>query len=1504
MRFNVFRRFPQNHRTNTRRRIDIEWSFQQLEPRLLLHGSQIHLADLLSDNGGDGTSGFVATGIDTGDQAGTSARAAGDINGDGVEDLIIGAPSAGAAAGEIYVVYGTADGFSAAVDLAGLDGTNGLRLVGASAEQAGFSVSSAGDVNNDNFDDLIIGAPASDPSFSAAATSCDAGNTVGLNTCDAGTAPGFTLFAPNSSTNTYLIDNDGLLVNSWSSPNRPALSSYLLDDGSLLRTGTIANQNATFNGGGSGGQIEIQDWDGNQTWLYEYSSDTGTDQYLQHHDVERLPNGNVLVIAWELKTQAEAEAAGRDPALIAKGELWPDKIIEVQQTGATTGNIVWEWNVWDHLIQDFDNTKANFGVVADNPQLVDINYTVNSNSDWLHTNGIDYNASLDQIVLSVRNISEIWVIDHSTTTAQAATHTGGTSGRGGDLLYRWGNPQTYDAGVVTDQKLFVQHDARWVETGQPGAGNIMIFNNGQGRPGGNASSVEEITPPLNIGNNNNYDLTPGLAYGPATTVFTYPTPLDADFFSQNISGAHRLPNGNTLITNGPAGEFREIDSSGSIVWDYISPVTNNGILDQGDPPAQNLVFRATKYDPSFPGFIGKDLAPGGVIEGNSGGGGTSTGRADAGAAYVVFGGANLPATISLSGLNGTSGFVLNGASTGDGAGTSVAGAGDVNNDGWDDVLVGAPGADPSGRVGAGSAYVVFGAASFSATIELSGLNGSDGFQLDGGASGDEFGISVSSAGDVNNDDFDDLLIGAPAADAGGESAAGSAYVVFGAADFSGPMNVTTLNGASGFRLDGVDENDRAGQSVAGEGDVNGDGYSDVIIGSPRAEVDGVSVGAAYVFFGKASDFSSSVALSSLDGSTGFRLAGDYESDPLLNSFIVNTTGLKSHDIAGQNTSLVENSLVNFTSVIPDDNSVYAHSSGIPAEVVGTWAGNPNTVTDQDRTHQIPRSPSEETNTKTETRLGSTGVWIDGVAIFNWSDARSYRNRGVWNQNAVYFEGPSLDGCGAHPPPFGEYHTHATPACLMERVGDDGSKHSPILGWSYDGFPIYGPWGFANVDGTGNVGRMESSWQIRNITQRTHYADGSNVLNGPAVAITPLGAYLEDHEYENNQGDLDRYNGRFSVTPEYPQGVYHYHVTTDADGDGVFPYVIGVEYYGSVETANTIGAGRNVGDPAAADIYVSYIRDHNGDGLDDPALGDPDGYVSGSNVAGTAHVFYGKSSGFAADTHLHTLDGTNGFHVEGIDHHDHAGHGVAAADLNGDGTGDLIIGAHDSDVNGHSAAGQTFVVFGSQSNEYFDEGDINGDGVVNADDIDLMNDHINSDVFTSRDDLNGDSFVDTDDRDILVRDILGTEYGDGDLDQDVDTRDITSAIINYTGASGMGNSWATGDVDGDGDTDSADLTRMIINFTGARAVTLARTLVAEDFDGTAESNSGGHVEQSSAAPTAVLASSAPTNELDSDYGEVVNHLCEQLGRDDDFELGSKRTRSQVDQLDALLGTALK
>lgn len=272
--------------------------------------------------------------------------------------------------------------------------------------------------------------------------------TIGLINHDTGTYDnGYVLFAPINYTATYLIDKCGKEVHTWNSTYRPGQSVYLLPDGNLLRPGNT--NNTVFNAGGAGGIIEKMDWNGPVSWSYTIS-DTAQ---CQHHDIVMLPNGNILAIVWELKSVAEATAMGRNPSLLG-ASLWSEKIVELQPTGTNGANIVWEWHVWDHLVQDYDNTKPNYLTVSANPGLININFAATTQADWLHINSIDYNPAFDQVMVSSHNFNEIWVIDHSTTMAQAAGHTGGNYGKGGDLLYRWGNPQAYDNGTAADQKLW------------------------------------------------------------------------------------------------------------------------------------------------------------------------------------------------------------------------------------------------------------------------------------------------------------------------------------------------------------------------------------------------------------------------------------------------------------------------------------------------------------------------------------------------------------------------------------------------------------------------------------------------------------------------------------------------------------------------------------------------------------------------------------------------------------------------------------------------------------------------------------------------------------------------------------------------------------------------------------------------------------------------------------------------------------------------------------------
>ncbi len=430
--------------------------------------------------------------------------------------------------------------------------------------------------------------------------------TVGLQQFGTGNLEGHVLFAPVPYTTTYLIDKCGHQVHTWPSAYRPGQAVYLLDDGSVMRTGNLPN--STFNGGGRGGMIEHISWDGNVLWSYAISDAL----QCAHHDIHVMPNGHVLVIAWEKHSVAEATAAGRDPALLGVS-LWAEKIVELEPVGDHEANIVWEWHLWDHMVQQFDNTKPNYGVVADHPELMDLNFVkLPVTADWIHVNAIDYNAELDQIALSTHNQSEIWVIDHSTTTAEAASHTGGAHGRGGDLLYRWGNPQVYDRGTPADQVFFGQHHVQWIREGLPRAGHLLVFNNGLARPDSLYSSIDIIAPPVD--SNGDYPIALSAPFGPEALEFTWTADVPTSFYALNISGAQALANGGFIACHGPDGTFIELDAEGNEVWRYVSPVDFTGPMTQGEPADGNLVFRCTFISPDHPGLQGHDLTPGAPIE--------------------------------------------------------------------------------------------------------------------------------------------------------------------------------------------------------------------------------------------------------------------------------------------------------------------------------------------------------------------------------------------------------------------------------------------------------------------------------------------------------------------------------------------------------------------------------------------------------------------------------------------------------------------------------------------------------------------------------------------------------------------------------------------------------------------------------------------------------------------------------------------------------------------------
>ena len=374
---------------------------------------------------------------------------------------------------------------------------------------------------------------------------------------------GYLLLAPLYSRETFLVDGAGEVVHSWKGKYSPSNATYLLENGNLLRTSSPRiSANKKIQSTAAGWYVQEIALDGKIIWEFELSND----KFRLHHDIRPLPNGNILMLAYERKTAKEALALGRNPKLMDKGFLLSECVIEVQLKGAKGGEIVWSWHLWDHLVQDYDLTRQNFGNVSGHPELLDINFVPYDKPDWVHLNSVDYNEETDQIMLSSRMLSEIWVIDHSTTKKEASSHAGGKSGKGGDILYRWGNPQVYGRGNQKDRQLFGQHDAQWIGKGLPGEGNILIYNNGDGRPKKEYSSIEEIVPPIK---KSAYLIGDSKAYGPKKPKWSFSGEKKRpEFFSRHISGVQRLSNGNTVVCVGAEGYFFEVTPAGKQVWSY------------------------------------------------------------------------------------------------------------------------------------------------------------------------------------------------------------------------------------------------------------------------------------------------------------------------------------------------------------------------------------------------------------------------------------------------------------------------------------------------------------------------------------------------------------------------------------------------------------------------------------------------------------------------------------------------------------------------------------------------------------------------------------------------------------------------------------------------------------------------------------------------------------------------------------------------------------------------
>ena len=330
-------------------------------------------------------------------------------------------------------------------------------------------------------------------------------------------------------------------------------------------------------------------------------------------------------------------------------------------------------------------------------------------------------------------------------------------------------------------------------------------------------------------------------------------------------------------------------------------------------------------------------------------------------------------------------------------------------------------------------------------------------------------------------------------------------------------------------------------------------------------------------------------------------------NPAITNWLINSSGLTgSHYVQGNSTPIADNIAANVQTVQYSTNNVYVSTKGIPAYITGPFLdGNPSLATNQNAIFKLPLNPTANTGTLTSTTGGNIGIFINGVALFDYRDGVAWNTQAnalcggpgnppcpggpnanmPWNRDAVPAEKAGFD-CSKGHPAMGNYHHHQNPSAfkldlqVISTICDvydadglyaiDATLHSPLIGFAYDGFPIYGAYGFKNSDGTGGITRIQSSYQLRNISVRTYWADGTDVADGPAVSSTyPLGYFREDYEFIAHAGQeeyLDASNGRFCVTPEYPNGTYCYFATVDENWNSAYPYVVGPKFHGVVTGA--------------------------------------------------------------------------------------------------------------------------------------------------------------------------------------------------------------------------------------------------------------------------------------------------------------------------------------------------